>query len=220
MVCRNDALRTAPPVGAVCDLEGATALRRLARMAADHAGALAGRVWATITLRDGSRVRIRRLNRADVALEHDFIARLSFESNYLRFFGAVKPSAGLTRQLTHLDYGRDMAFVALTRENGQEREVGVSRYSMAPDGKSCECAITISDDWQGRGLAVILMRLLTDVARRRGIPSMVAIQLRGNTRMRELAGYLGFKVERNPDDPATVVHRLQLQSSADLRAAA
>lgn len=214
MAYQNDPMRGARPVGAACQLEGIPALHRLGRAAAGKTGIYGSKAWAIVTLRDGSRVRIRRLNRHDAALEHDFIARLSPESTYLRFFGAVKANDALTRQLTDLDYRRDMAFVALADEDGAEREVGVSRYAMVADGKTCECAITIRDDWQGRGLAVILMRLLADVARRRGVESMVAIRLRENTGMRELAEFLGFQPESNLEDPSTVIHRLPLQPLA------
>lgn len=164
-----------------------------------------------VALRDGSEVLIRRLRREDAELERDFLARLSPESIEMRFFGMVKPGDAIIRRLTNLDYSRDMAFVALASDGGQVRQVGVSRYALAPDAQSCECAVTVSDAWQGRGLAVVLMRMLIDVARRRGVQSMIAIELRPNERMQELVRFLGFKPERSPDDPSVIVHRLVLR---------
>lgn len=210
-----DRLQAAPAAGgARTQADDTAALRNLSRAVAADGGAPAHAVWATVTLLDGSRVRIRRLGRHDIDLQNDFIGRLSPRSTYLRFFGAVKPNDRMTRALTDIDYRKDMAFVALVHEEGEEREVGVSRYAVAPDGKSCECAIVIRDDWQGRGLAVILMRLLADVARRRGIESMIAIELRENASMRELADFLGFQPENDPNDPGSMVHRLHLQPPA------
>lgn len=164
-----------------------------------------------VTLRDGRKVLIRTLRREDADLEREFIARLSPESIRTRFFGMVKPNDALVRRLTDLDYSRDVAFIALARQGAVMRQVGVSRYGLAPDGQSCECAVTVSDEWQGRGLAVVLMRMLIDVARRRGIRSMVAIELRSNERMQELARFLGFEPEPHPDDPSMVIHRLTLR---------
>jgi len=164
---------------------------------------------SVVTLLDGSEVTVRALRKEDAALERDFIRNLSPESRWMRFLGQIgDPSDSLIRKLTELDYQHDMAFIALSRESGIVREVGVSRYSLAPDGQSCECAVTVADTWQGKGLGTVLMRDLIDIARRRGIHSMFSIDANENERMRELARDLGFKREQAPDDPTRVIHRL------------
>ncbi|TAM95604.1 MAG: GNAT family N-acetyltransferase [Rhodanobacteraceae bacterium] len=166
---------------------------------------------SVVTLRDGSEVTIRVLRKEDAGLERDFIRNLSPESRWMRFLGQFsEPSDSLIRKLTELDYRRDMAFIALSRAGGITRLVGVSRYSLAPDGQSCECAVTVADAWQGKGLGTVLMRDLIDIARRRGIRSMFSIDANENERMRELARDLGFKRERDPDDATRVIHRLVL----------
>lgn len=166
---------------------------------------------SVVTLRDGSEVTIRVLHKEDAKLERDFLRNLSPESRWMRFLGQFnEPSDALIRKLTDLDYRRDMAFIALSRADGITRLVGVSRYSLAPDGQSCECAVTVADAWQGRGLGTVLMRDLIDIARRRGIRSMFSIDANENERMRELARDLGFKRERDPDDATRVIHRLML----------
>ena len=164
-----------------------------------------------VTLTDGSEVTIRVLRREDAKLERKFIRNLSPESRWMRFLGQFnEPSDALVRKLTELDYRRDMAFIALSQKGGIEHAVGVSRYSLSPDGESCECAVTVADAWQGKGLGTILMRNLIDIARRRGIRSMFSIDANENGRMRELARDLGFKRERDPDYPTQVIHRLML----------
>ncbi len=166
---------------------------------------------SVVTLLDGSEVTIRALRKEDAELERDFIHTLSPESRWMRFLGQIGESSdSLIRKLTELDYRHDMAFIALSREGGTAREVGVSRYSLAPDGQSCECAITVADAWQGKGLGTVLMRDLIDIARRRGIRSMFSIDANENERMRELARDLGFKREQDPDDPTRVIHQLTL----------
>jgi GNAT superfamily N-acetyltransferase len=166
---------------------------------------------SVVILPDGSEVTIRALRKEDAQLERDFIRNLSPQSRWMRFLGQiVEPSDSLIRKLTELDYQRDVAFIALSRENGVTREVGVSRYSLEPDSQSCECAVTVADAWQGRGLGTLLMRDLINMARRRGIRSMFSIDASENGRMRELARDLGFKRERDPDDPTLVIHRLTL----------
>ncbi|HET6907279.1 MAG TPA: GNAT family N-acetyltransferase [Rhodanobacteraceae bacterium] len=162
------------------------------------------------TLRDGSRVLIRALRRSDAELERAFIKRLSPESRRMRFLAQIsEPSDALIRSLTDLDED-DLAFVALVHREGEKREVGVSRYSMLADGTSCECAVTVDDEWRNKGLGTALMRHLMEIARRRGMRSMVSTDAAENYRMRELARDLGFTCRTDPEDPTQVIYRLEL----------
>src|SRR5207344_594371 len=98
----------------------------------------------TETLRDGTRVVIRPLVRTDAARERAFIESLSPETARFRFLGQVRhPSIELIRQLTDLDYDRDVAFAAVVPDDADEKILGVARYSTARDGSSCECAVTV-----------------------------------------------------------------------------
>lgn len=163
-------------------------------------------------LADGTRVSIRPIRREDAALERDFIKRLSPETRRMRFLGQMsEPSDELIRALTDIDYRHDMAFVALVDHDGQPREIGVSRYGTSPDGKVCECAVTVSDEWQQRGVGTLLMRHLIDVARSRGIRTMVSYDAAGNLPMRDLAAFLGFERRTDPRDSSQVIHTLHLR---------
>lgn len=164
------------------------------------------------TLADGTHVFIRPISKGDAALERAFIKRLSPETRRMRFLGQLRePSDDLVRALTDIDYQRDMAFVALIDYKGKPREIGVSRYSTSPDGATCECAVTVSDEWQQKGLGTLLMRHLIDVARSRGIRSMMSLDSAGNLPMRDLAEFLGFERRTDPRDPSQVIHTLVLQ---------
>ena len=162
------------------------------------------------TLGDGSRVLIRPIGKEDVGLERAFIERLTPESREYRFLGQVNVSDDLAKRLTDLNLMRDMAFVALRHDEGETREIGVSRFYVDRDGQSCECTVVVSDEWQGRGLGHLLMRHLIEVARHRGIKRMVSIDIAGNRRMRELALSLGFERKIDPDYPSEAIHVLAL----------
>ena len=65
-------------------------------------------------LPDGTRVLMRPLDPADAALYPDFVAHLTSEDLRLRFFSAIKElSDDRISELTHLDYARAMAFIAI-----------------------------------------------------------------------------------------------------------
>jgi GNAT superfamily N-acetyltransferase len=185
--------------------------RRAATTAPTAPGAPTPALRWTEILRDGSHVIIRPIRKQDAALERAFIEGLSPESRRMRFLGQMKtPSEALVRQLNDLDFSHDMAFVALVHRDNQTREVGVSRYSSSADGRSCECAVTVAEAWQNKGLATVLMRHLIDVARARGFRSMVSWDAAGNVAMRRLADDLGFVRRASPDDAQMVIHRLRL----------
>ena len=162
------------------------------------------------TLSDGSRVLIRPIRKEDAALERAFIERLSPKSRWYRFLGQMKVSNDMLKRLTDIDYQREVAFVALRHDAGEEKEIGVSRFCISADGASCECAVVVGDEWQGKGLGHLLMRLLIDVARRRGIKHMFSIDSAGNQQMSDLAASLGFKRELNHDYPSEVIYNLDL----------
>ncbi len=163
------------------------------------------------TLRDGTHVIIRPIRKQDAELERAFIKRLSPESRRMRFLGQIRePSEEMLRRLTDIDYKHEMAFIALVHRDGQTQEIGVARYSTSSNGKFCECAVTVSDEWHNKGLATLLMHHLIDVARTRGIRTMVSYDAVDNGQMRELATFLGFKRSADPSDSGMVVHSLTL----------
>jgi GNAT superfamily N-acetyltransferase len=166
-------------------------------------------------LRDGTSVLIRPIQPTDERLEREFIERLSPRSRRLRFLGTLKtPSAELLRQFTRPELLRGVAFIALSGEGRETREVGVSRYSASPDGLSCECAVCVSDEWQHRGLATLLMHHLIETARKRGIERMYSIDANDNQDMRELAEHLGFSRSADPDDSTLAIHTLDMVGQA------
>lgn len=163
------------------------------------------------TLRDQTHVLIRPITPEDHDEERAFIEALSDDARRYRFLGQVHcPSEEMLERFTHIDYVSDVAFVAVVREDGHEHIVGVSRYATTVDGSQCECAVTVSDEWQNKGLGTLLMRHLIEVARANGIRRMFSIDSAANVRMGDLARYLGFDVKPDPDDATQVIHELVL----------
>ncbi|MFC5699034.1 GNAT family N-acetyltransferase [Pseudomonas sp. GCM10022186] len=162
-------------------------------------------------LDDGTHVLIRPLRPEDRAREVEFIRNLSPETRHFRFLGAIKEvSPALLDHLMEVDYQHKMAFVALVHQDGELIEVGVSRYAASDATGQCECAITVADAWQGRGLGRSLMLHLIDTARRHGFKRMYSVDAVANTQMHELARELGFQCQRDPQDAAQLIHSLAL----------
>lgn len=162
---------------------------------------------------DGQSVLIREIRKQDLELERRFIERLSPTSRRFRFLGTlVSPSDNLLRQLVVLDPARDVALIALISEGGEQSEIGVARLSEDGDD-TCEFAVTVSDEWQHKGLGTLLMQHLIYLAMDRGIKSIHSTDAEDNEPMREFAAHLGFKRTPDPDDATLVVHSLDLSAS-------
>jgi GNAT superfamily N-acetyltransferase len=162
-------------------------------------------------LRDGTPVLVRPLVPEDAEREREFLESLSAESRRYRFLGQIgHPTDEMIRRLTRIERPREIAFAAIATVDGRELLVGVSRYGASADGGECECAVTVRDDWQQRGVGTLLLAHLLQVAKARGIKRMWSIDAAGNTRMDELARYFGFERRPDPDDSTQVIHSLWL----------
>jgi len=155
-----------------------------------------GRPWpegeaTPVLLRDGSRVFVRQVRSTDTLLLAEGFARLSERSRRMRFLGKKeKLSAGELRYYTDVDHHDHEALVALDPADG--RGAGVARYVRdADDPRAAEIALTIADDWQGRGLGSALLARLSDRARQEGICRFTAVVSYDNVPMGMLLNSVG-----------------------------
>lgn len=135
-------------------------------------------------------------------IEQDFFRKLSAESRYFRFMQRLNElTQDMLIRFTQLDYSRELALIAVTDIDDEETEVGVARYTMNPDGQSCEFALVVADEWQHRGIGSRLMKALIASARQQGFSRMNGEILSTNINMQRLAEELGFELRNDPDDP-------------------
>ncbi len=165
-----------------------------------------------LVLPDGQAATIRAIRPEDAEIERDFVHRLSEQSRFLRFmFGLQDLTPAMLSKFTQVDYDRELALIVVVRlPDGREQQIGVARYITLPDEESCEFAIVVSDEWQGRGVARQLFRRLIDVARERQLKIMTGITLRENVRMIDLARSYGFETRADTDEPELVRMTLAL----------
>ena len=168
---------------AQAETDGRNRRARLQRRQGSATAAAAGR---PVVLRDGSAVLIRPVRRADARLLADGFARLSARSRRLRF---LSPKQELSP--AELGYFTDVylhnheALGALDHADG--RGVGIARYIRdAADPQAAEIAVTVIDDWQGRGLGTELMAQLAERARSEGIRRFTALVAADNPAMARL----------------------------------
>lgn len=165
----------------------------------------------TETLRDRSQVLIRPVTARDAERERAFISGLSPETRRYRFLGQLgTPGDALVRRLTDVDQVQHVAFAAVVPADGDERIVGTGRYCIDRDGAHAECAVTVDDRWQGKGLGTALMTHLIGIARDHGVRRLYSVDSAENHAMKDLAGHLGFRSRPDPDAASQLIHELEL----------
>jgi GNAT superfamily N-acetyltransferase len=153
-----------------------------------------------VTLLDGTELVVRPVEPSDRDALADAFERLGPESRYTRFLAPVgRLSEAQLRYLTDVDHHDHEALVAFHRETGQG--IGVARFvRLQDDPAAAEFAVTVTDDWHGRGIGTALLSLLADRAREEGIERFRGLMLAANRPIQELVGLFGEPrvLERGP----------------------
>lgn len=167
-------------------------------------------------LKDQTSVFVRPLRPEDADMVQEFVRNMSDESRYNRFMSTIKQlSQNVLVRFTQLDYDREMALVMVHRphEGAAEEMLSIARYTTDPDADTCEFGISVSDNWQGQGIGVIMMNLLFDAARHQGLATMRGEILSANTGMQKLTRKLGFTVRKDPDDSSICIVERHLRDA-------
>jgi acetyl coenzyme A synthetase (ADP forming)-like protein len=147
-----------------------------------------------VLLKDGSRILLRPIKRADVDRWLAFISRLSERTMYLRFHYVPRLGRDDAIRFCCIDYDNAFAFVAEVLK-GQRREIiAIGRYYRIPNKPSAEVAFAIEDAYQGKGIGTKLVEWLANVARDRGITTFEASVLAENKGMMNVFKDYGFHV--------------------------
>ncbi len=164
--------------------------------------------------KDGTRIDVRAVRPEDAELERNFVASLSEQTRYFRFFYRLHQlTPAMLARFTQVDYDREMALLALTADPASptgEKIVGVARYIANFDGESAEFAVVVTDTWQGRGIGRMLMERIIACARHRGLKRLEGVVLRANRGMLKFSEQLGFEVRESAEEPEQVTVTLPL----------
>ena len=157
-------------------------------------------------LKDGASVIIRPIRPEDEPLVVELMQTSSEETLMLRFFRKTPdiPHEQLVRHC-HIDYDRELAFVALVREGSRERMIGDVRLNRQPDLEHAEMAVVVGDKWQGQGVGKMLCLHCLRIAKEMGIRKMWMEILKVNAKMLQRAEKLGFQRVSSDEDSVKVV---------------
>jgi len=152
----------------------------------------------TVTFSEGNQLFLRPIKPTDDTLMVEMFNALSKETIHLRFFSTLKymPKEQLEK-FTHIDYEKQMAIVALAKEDGKDKMVAVGRYTLLEDEPgAAEFAIVVRDIDQGRGIGTEVLHHLAHVAKLQGVHVIVGYIMNENSRMFAMLKRSGLKMAK------------------------
>ena len=158
-------------------------------------------------LRNGTAVVIRLVRPDDRDRFRDAFSKLDPKSIYTRFFGHKKElSEAELDQATKTDLDQVVALVATIGSGADETIIAGARYvtDMASGSRWAEIAFTVEEDYQGLGIAKLLLGHLIQVGRAQGLSQFTADVLSVNRRM--LGVFLRSGLPMRQQQCADVIH--------------
>ena len=169
---------------------------------------------------NGQRVMVRPILPLDAAKFQAFVRNLSDASRSNRFLnGLGELPAYMLKRMTQIDYRTHMALVAEVVNDGQPVIIAEARYACEPKSDSAELAAAVADDWQGHGLAKVLLRRLTRHAAAAGLRRLTGETWASNARVLHLAREAGFSIMPGAGGVLGLCRNIAPQSSLPWQAA-
>ncbi len=133
-------------------------------------------------LKDGNQVTIRAMRPDDKERLVEAFLHLQPQTIRMRFFYAKRSlSDDDLRWLDDVGHGNHVGLVATVPSGRDELVVGEGSYVAL--GGTAEIGFTVTDAWQGRGIASRLLQHLARIARDQGVVQFEADVLKGNAPM-------------------------------------
>jgi acetyltransferase len=157
-----------------------------------------------LSTRSGIVLRVRPADGADAAILSAFFQKVSAEDRRFRFLcAAPHVSAQQLEPLIHADHYRSESYLAFDKATGEL----VASALLACDDKldTAEIAVSIRNDYRGKGVGWALLGMLGQEAERRGVRRVISIESRENHAAIELERERGFTAEPVEGDPTVVV---------------
>lgn len=151
-----------------------------------------------ITYRPAKAVDVRRIQEHFYTLDKkDVIARFFYDkTRFLR---------NDVENIVETDYVRNLTILAITGEFGFGSVIGIGAYMLEKSHNMAEIAFSVSHDWQGKGIAAVLLNKLADAAKSKDIDGFIAYTDPTNQGMIRLFHKLPYKIHKKREDDIIVL---------------
>lgn len=133
---------------------------------------------------------------SDEKIIKSFLYSLSDKSIHTRFFTKmVHMPHNLLQKYVIIDYTKEMLIFAIVERQGVEEIVGMGQYIIDADRHMADTSFLVGDTWQNRGIGIVLIEYLTELAKRDGLLGFSATVLAENRAMLRLFERMNFQME-------------------------
>jgi acetyltransferase len=170
----------------------------------------------TVCLADGTEIHLRAIRPEDEPAWKDLLCRSSTESLWKRFRYLFKEATHeMASRFCFIDYDRELALCAEVMQADKPLLVAVARLVADPDHEAADYGVLVADDFQHRGLGLLLTQKCVEIGRRWGLKHVSGETTTDNLAMIRIFRTLGFDVDYHPEMQA-VLARLSLLPQAAL----
>ncbi len=143
---------------------------------------------------DGQRVTFRPAKTVDGRLIQEHFYNMDKKDVHTRFFSMRRSFYREDIEtMFQVDYIKNLSIVAVIGEVGFEKIIGLGMYALE-HGAVAEVAFSTAKEWQGKGIAGVILDKLAEAARENGFTSLIAYMLPTNAGMIKLFKKLPYKV--------------------------
>jgi len=147
--------------------------------------------------RTGIPLFLRPVKISDEGLIKGFLYSLSDKSIYTRFFAnMIHMPHNILQKYVIIDYSKEILMLAILERQGVEEIVGIGQYIIDSDTHTAAASFLVGDAWQNRGVGIVLLEYLTEIAKKDGLLGFSASVLAENKPMLRLFDRMDFQVEK------------------------
>lgn len=159
-------------------------------------GALYPHKLSTVhTFKEGLSVSFRALKPSDEEEMRKLFYRFSDNAVYYRYFSHLKsmPHKQI-QEYVNIDYQKTLSLVGTISDPGGERIIAEGRYVRLSDRPYAEVAFVVDENYQGKGIASFLLKMLVAAATEQGIEGFTADVLYDNKAMLKVFEKASFPI--------------------------
>ncbi|MDY6905313.1 MAG: GNAT family N-acetyltransferase [Thermodesulfobacteriota bacterium] len=108
-------------------------------------------------------------------------------------------------EMVQIDYINNLTILAVTGAFGFSQVVGIGIYMREGKHNVAEIAFSVTRAWQGKGIATIILKKLSQAARANGIKGLVAYTEPSNTAMKKLFATLPYPTTTRREDDVLIL---------------
>jgi acyl-CoA hydrolase/RimJ/RimL family protein N-acetyltransferase len=152
------------------------------------------------TLNDGTEIFFRPVKPTDESSISEMLYSLSEASVQKRYMSrTVAFPHKDVQQLANIDYKNDLAIVGVVPSVTGDEIVAIGEYFLDPKHGHAEVAFIVQDEWQQKGMGTLLLKFLSEIAKKGDVKSFHAKVLQQNKAMLAVFHNSGYNVKTEFD---------------------